>query len=99
MRGYATTRKKLDKSGISVYKTTLYPEMPIENDDQFIQSKVGDRLDSLAFTYYGDTTLWWILAKANGIHGKIALSPATPLRIPSDVVGITQKFIELNIEV
>tara|TARA_R100001377_G_C3162775_1_gene100259 strand:+ start:369 stop:668 length:300 start_codon:yes stop_codon:yes gene_type:complete len=96
MRRYSTTRTKRDKSGVSVYRTTLYPEMPIENGDQFIHSTVGDRIDSLASKYYGDTTLWWIIAKANGIKGKIAIPPATLLRIPSDVEKIVQRFIELN---
>tara|TARA_B100001059_G_C17827057_1_gene582049 strand:- start:930 stop:1229 length:300 start_codon:yes stop_codon:yes gene_type:complete len=98
MRRYSTTRTKRDKSGVSVYRTTLYPEIPIENADQFIYSKIGDRVDSLASKYYGDNTLWWIIAKANGIRGKIALSPATLLRIPSDVETIVQRFIELNQE-
>ena len=82
MNRYATTRKKMDKSGLRVYATTYYPEILLENSDQFIVTKVGDRLDTLSFNYYGDTTLWWIIAKANGIKGKVALNPETILRIP-----------------
>ena len=43
MKRYSTTRKKVDRSGIKVYTTTLYPEMPIQNSDQFIYTKEGDR--------------------------------------------------------
>jgi|TARA_R110000782_G_scaffold59880_1_gene124052 hypothetical protein len=96
MKRYERTGIKLDKSGLRVYSTTLYPEMPIENSDKFIHTKVGDRLDTLAHKHYGDTSLWWILSKANGIKGKIALKPAVLLRIPGDVMSIIEKFEDLN---
>ena len=35
MNRYATTPKKIDKSGIRVYSTTYYPQIPIENSDKF----------------------------------------------------------------
>ena len=96
MKRYSTTRKKVDRSGSRVYATTLYPEMPIENSDQFIYTKEGDRFDTLAYKYYGDSTYWWIIAKANGIRGKLGLKPGTPLRIPGDIAGILQKFNTIN---
>ena len=87
MNRYATTPKKIDKSGIRVYSTTYYPQIPIEN---------GDRIDSLAYKFYGDVTLWWIIAKANGIKGKTALEPGIPLRIPGNITQIIENFINLN---
>jgi nucleoid-associated protein YgaU len=96
MNRYATTRRKMDKSGLRVYATTYYPEILLENSDQFIVTKVGDRLDTLSFNYYGDTTLWWIIAKANGIKGKVALNPETILRIPGNISQIIEKFKNLN---
>ena len=59
-------------------------------------SKVGDRIDSLAYKFYGDVTLWWIIAKANGIKGKTALEPGIPLRIPGNITSIIENFINLN---
>ena len=96
MKRYSTTRRKIDKSGIRVLSTTYYPKIPIENDDTFIHTKDGDRLDNLAHTHYGDNTLWWVIAKANGLRGKIALKPATPLRIPGNVISIIEKFRQIN---
>ena len=96
MKRYSTTRRKIDKSGIRVYSTTYYPEISIGNSDTFIYSKEGDRLDTLAYRYYGDNTLWWIIAKANGIRGKIGLEVATPLRIPANITTIIEKFRNLN---
>ena len=86
----------MDKSGLRVYATTYYPEIPIEDSDQFIFTKEGDRLDSLADKFYGDHTLWWVIAKANGIKGKVALNPETILRIPGNIVQIIEKFKNLN---
>tara|TARA_R110000822_G_scaffold134695_2_gene272347 strand:- start:286 stop:582 length:297 start_codon:yes stop_codon:yes gene_type:complete len=96
MKRYEITKLKLDKSGVRVYGTTYYPRIPIKNSDQFIYTRVGDRLDNLAHKYYQDNTLWWILAKANGIKGKIALKPSILLRIPGDIMGILEKFEDLN---
>jgi len=96
MKRYATTRKKRDKAGMMVYTTTYYPPIPIENEDQFTYSKVGDRLDMLAFKYYGDVTLWWVIAKANSIIGKTALKPGKTLRIPGNIQKILENFEALN---
>ena len=96
MKRYLTTRRKIDKSGIRVLSTTYYPEIPINNSDIFIYTKEGDRLDTLAHRYYGNNTLWWIIAKANGIRGKIGLEVATPLRIPGNITTIIEKFIHIN---
>ena len=96
MKRYATTRRKIDKAGMQVYSTTYYPEIPLENDDKFIHVVVGDRLDSLAYKYYNDETLWWVIAKANGIKCKPALSPNKVIRIPSDIISIIENFRQLN---
>jgi len=96
MKRYNNTTQKVDKSGIRVYQTTYYPEIKISDSDVFILPKFGDRLDSLAYKYYGDTTLWWIIAKANGIKG-VAVPPLDePLRIPGNVTNIIEKFNDLN---
>ena len=96
MRRYDGTPIRLDKSKVKVYGTTYYPKIPIENSDKFIFTKVGDRLDLLAYEHYDDTSLWWIIAKANGIRGKIALEPATLIRIPGEVTSILEEFEDLN---
>ena len=96
MKRYASTKQKLDKSGILVYSTTYYPEIPLENEDRFINVIIGDRLDSLAHKYYGDVTLWWIIAKANGLRGKPVLNAGEVIRIPSNITNIIEKFNNLN---
>ena len=96
MKRYSDTKIKIDKEGKRVYSSTYYPDIPLENSDEFIQTKAGTRLDNVAHTFYGDASLWWIIAKANGISGKVVIPSQTYLRIPSNVGGIVAKFQELN---
>tara|TARA_R100001163_G_C5007426_1_gene154474 strand:- start:561 stop:854 length:294 start_codon:yes stop_codon:yes gene_type:complete len=96
MRRYSTTRQKLDKSGVRVYGTTYYPEIPLQDSDIFIRPLQGDRLDLLAHRYYGDSTLWWIIAKSNGLKGDTAVSTEDLLRIPGNITQIVKNFQKLN---
>ena len=96
MKRYSTTRRKIDKSGIKVLSTTYYPEIPIGNSDKFIMSKDGDRLDNLAYKYYRDNTLWWVIAKANGIRGKLDVPKDIEIRIPGNIPQVLEDFDNLN---
>ena len=96
MKRYSSTKQKFDKSGVRIYSTTYYPEIPISNNDSFIVSKEGDRLDNLAHKYYSDNNLWWVIAKANGIKGKSALKPGENLRIPLNIQRIIEDFRNVN---
>jgi nucleoid-associated protein YgaU len=96
MKRYSTTRRKLDKSGVQVYGTTYYPQIPISDSDKFVRPVDGDRLDTLAYRYYGDITLWWVIAKANGIKGKVVTSVDEVLRIPGDISRIIENFRKIN---
>jgi hypothetical protein len=42
----------------------------------------GERLDSLASRYYGNPSLWRVLARYNGIDDPARIPPGTTLRIP-----------------
>ena len=96
MKRYETTPIKTDKSGIRVYSTTYYPDIPLDDSDEFISVIDGDRVDLVANRYYGDVSLWWVIAKANGIKGKAALTPGDVLRIPGNINRIIENFNNLN---
>ncbi len=96
MKRYETTPIKTDKSGIRVYSTTYYPDIPLDDSDEFISIIDGDRVDLVANRYYGDVSLWWVIAKANGIKGKAALTPGDVLRIPGNINRIIENFNDLN---
>ena len=93
---YSNTKIKRDKSGIRAYNTTYYPDIPIRNEDQFIYPHFGQRLDTLAYTFYGDSTLWWVIAKANGIRGKLNTPQDTEIRIPGNLPQVLEDFDNLN---
>jgi hypothetical protein len=47
----------------------------------------------LAFEYYNDVTLWWIIAEANGIgKGSLAIPTGKQLRIPMNTGEIINDF-------
>ena len=96
MKRYARTQVKMDKSGMRVYSTTYYPRILLNNNDKFVRTKDGDRLDTMAYRFYKDTSLWWIIAKANGIRGKIALEIGKVIRIPSDIINTIEDFNSIN---
>ncbi len=93
---YSNTKVKRDKSGIRVYKTTYYPDIPISDNDQFIYPRFGERLDLLSYKFYGDVTLWWVIAKANGLKGKMYVPQNTEIRIPGNVSKVLEDFNSLN---
>ena len=95
---YRFTGTKIDKdTGNRVMKTTLYPEIKINDGDVFVYPIDGDRLENLAYRYYGDSTLWWIIAKANGIRdGSFGLKPDEKLRIPGSVPQIVSDLRAIN---
>ena len=99
MNRYENTIVKRRENGDRVYSYTLYPKIPIKNSDVFITPTYGDRLDVLANDYYGDTSLWWIIAQANGIKGFTSLYTKNfkgELRIPTQIQDILSEFESMN---
>lgn len=85
--------------GTQYYATTKYPEVPLNENDIYVITDFGDRLDLLANQFYQDITLYWIIAIANPNKlslGSINIPTGTQLRIPTDIVGILQSYNELN---
>ena len=80
MNRYNNT-KLLQNDKIISRATTIYDIIPESDDDLYVISQYGDRLDLLAYKYYNDATLWWYIAKANNLK-VINISEGTSLRIP-----------------
>ena len=80
------------------YKSTLYPRIPLLSSDVYVITNAGDRLDSLAYSYYRDSTLWWIISVANNnvTKGTLYPVPGTQLRIPIEVAGIISLYNQIN---
>ena len=66
------------------FGTTIYKQIPKRDTDIYVITQQGDRLDNLAFRFYGDVNLWWYIAQANDLF-TMNIEPNTSLRIPSDL--------------
>jgi hypothetical protein len=90
---YYNLETKKTHDGRIVYRPKLYPNIPLRDDDVYVMTELGDRLDTLAFQYYQDPTLWWIIASANNIHDvPLGFPEATVLRIPLNYIEIVSDF-------
>jgi nucleoid-associated protein YgaU len=83
--------------GKRVYKTTAYPVIHPADTDIQVVSNEGDYLDTMAYKYYGDPTLYWVIAAANKIgKGRLSVEPGLTLRIPTNVNEIVDEYNRLN---
>jgi hypothetical protein len=93
MGRYDNLETRITKDGKTVYRSKIYPNIPFRDDDEYVATESGDRLDTLAHQFYGDSTLWWIIASANNIHNAVfALEDGTILRIPQNYIEIINNF-------
>jgi hypothetical protein len=67
-------------------------------DDLYIIASYGERLDSLAWKYYGDVQYWWIIAAANPElrRDSMFLDPGVQVRVPTNYIDIEQQYQEFN---
>lgn len=82
--------------GKRVYKTTRYPKIPVGFNDVYIVASESDFLDSLAYKFYNDSTLWWVIAQANGIKATLKAPTGQQIRIPKDLDVILLNFKREN---
>ena len=85
MSRYTTTRQIKDASGKRKASTTILPVPAPSNRDIFIKITSPERLDLLAYRFYGDASKWWIIASANGLgKGTLFVPENSTVRIPID---------------
>lgn len=92
---YTTTDNRWD--GKSVYKTFTMTNIPFSSDDLYIISQEGMYLDQLAYNYYKDPSLWWIIALANNLgKGRLSVPSGIQLRIPVNTSNILNRIKNAN---
>jgi len=86
--------KKVENDGNIKYvrrlSTIMYPDFKTSNDTKIL-SQEGDRLDLLAKEFYGDESLWFVIAKANNLgKGSLNVPAGRVIQIPfyQENVGI-----------
>ena len=82
------------------YVVTKYPIIPLGPLDVYVFTTQGDRYDIIAQNYYSDSTLWWIINRANPNQDANSIFPTVgaQIRIPAfDRVGtIIAQYEALN---
>jgi nucleoid-associated protein YgaU len=48
-------------------------------------------LENIAYQYYNDGSLWWIIAKANGLTDAVIENADKKIRIPTQIESILKK--------
>ena len=93
MQRYKDIEIRKTDTGKRFRKTVQYPVIEPSFEDTYIIGMESDRLDNLAWKYYKDTALWWIIATANNIHTAVfAFEDGTVLRIPTNYIEIANNF-------
>ena len=82
MARYDST-KISSKQNKNYYNTTIYSKVPKRETDQYFIAQDGDRCDNLAFEFYGNSNLWWFIARVNNLKTN-NIPAGTSLRIPID---------------
>lgn len=83
---------------VPFYRTVKYPEIPLSENDVYVITTVGDRLDLLAAQYYGDFSLYWIISTGNNNlqQNSLTIKPGTQIRIPADISEAITRYNILN---
>jgi len=101
MERYKDIKVLKDKNGKRFLSTTLLPVIEPTENDVYITGQIGDRLDNLAFKYYGNSTFWWVIARANNIgKGDLVVPLGKQIRIPdpSSIFTFEEEYYNLNRE-
>ena len=97
--GIKTISNPQDNNGAKFYSTVKNPQVPLSENDIYVLTGETDRLDLLASQFYGDSSLWWIIASANNNVGKdsIVLEAGLQIRIPSNPSLVLDLYKKINL--
>jgi hypothetical protein len=96
---FRTLNNNLRNKGLTYGNSAKYPIVPQQENDIYAITEWGDRFESLAFQFYGDVTLWWVIAIANPNivnFSSIFLPIGSQIRIPQNISPIIDSYNELN---
>jgi hypothetical protein len=98
MSRYNNIPKTKTADGTRLYRTVKYPEIPRGNNDIYVITTDGDRYDVLAYKYYNDKSLWWIISSANAEYTQGSLYPpvGVQIRIPGNLSTVLTAYNALN---
>jgi hypothetical protein len=99
MNRYQNIARIKNSEGITYYRDSKYPVIPLSVNDIWVITTSEDRYDRLAQQYYNDYTLWWVISIANDNLPQNSLYPpeGTQIRIPTNVSEILSNYNKLNL--
>tara|TARA_Y100000385_G_C12644179_1_gene446734 strand:- start:106 stop:426 length:321 start_codon:yes stop_codon:yes gene_type:complete len=98
-KSLGTITNNIRSKGTTYKPVAQYPIVPQQESDIYAITEWGDRFDSLAYQFYGDTTLWWIISISNPNiidFNSIFLPIGSQIRIPQNISPIIDKYNALN---
>ena len=97
IKRYDNVRVDKDNTGTRSYATIIYPTIEPDPTDIYTMVYENDRLDLLAYKYYGDVRYWWIIAQANQLgKGSFIVNTNSRLRIPKNIDKVLTEYNTLN---
>lgn len=80
------------------YDSLIDPVIEKKDDDIYVITSFGERLDLLAWKYYSNVDLWWIIAAANPELRKdsLYLEVGSQIRVPVDYQLVLLMLDERN---
>ena len=98
MNRYREIRTLRNAQGVVYYRGTKYPEIPLSENDIYVTTVFGDRLDIISNQYYGDPTFYWVISSANPTlsFSSMYVVEGTQLRIPNNISNVLTAYNALN---
>ena len=88
---------KNSQMGSRYYTNNVYPDIPYSENDTYLISTYGDRLDLYALDFYNDDRLWVFIASANSLLGDSIYPPVgIQIRIPANIQGVLNNYKYVN---
>lgn len=98
MNRYENLKTNVNSKGEKYTSTVFYPTVSEQEDDIYVVTVEGDSLHNLAYEYYEDSSLWWVIGAINRkvVRSTRYLPAGVQLRIPKNVSEYITEFIKLN---
>lgn len=99
MNRFQDIKQKKASNGKRYYRETFMPPSQEEDGDLYFITEPGDRLDLIAYEFYKDISLWWVLAAANPIttrRDSYMVKAGQQFRVPADPLVIIEQYNQLN---
>tara|TARA_R110000782_G_scaffold259249_1_gene349524 strand:- start:348 stop:650 length:303 start_codon:yes stop_codon:yes gene_type:complete len=88
---FSSRRKQSGKSFIGTSRVNIKIRKAVMSGELNVTTHTleeGERLDSLAALFYGESSYWWIIASASGIGWSLQIPPGTLLIIPTSLAQV-----------